>query len=126
MRHMMRAVADIGSGKKANINGYLVGGKTGTAQVIENGKYAKGKTRTSFIGAFPMDDPQLAVYVFYIHPHAKEGDWGFYDAGWNACPTAGKIIKQIAPLLGIEKKEELAKPDYIEVAYEQQKLKKKK
>ena len=126
MRHMMRAVADIGSGKKANINGYLVGGKTGTAQIIENGKYAKGKTRTSFIGAFPMDDPQLAVYVFYIHPRAKEGDWGFYDAGWNACPTAGKIIKQIAPLLGIEKKEELAKPDYIEVAYEQQKLKKKK
>lgn len=126
MRHMMRAVADIGSGKKANIKGYLVGGKTGTAQIIENGKYAKGKTRTSFIGAFPMDDPQLAVYVFYIHPRAKEGDWGFYDAGWNACPTAGKIIKQIAPLLGIEKKEELAKPDYIEVAYEQQKLKKKK
>ena len=125
MRFMMRAVVDIGSGKKANIKGYLVGGKTGSAEMQDGtGRYVKGTLRTSFVGAFPMDDPQYVVFVMLENPMKREEDWYFNTAGWNATPTGGRIIEAIAPQLGIIPKEELEKPAYIEVAYSQYKKKK--
>lgn len=125
MRYMMRAVVDIGSGKNANVKGYLVGGKTGSAEMQDaNGRYIKGTLRTSFVGAFPMDNPQYVVFVMMENPAKRKEDWYFNTAGWNATPTAGKIIEAIAPQLGIIPKEELEKPSYIEVAYSQYEKKK--
>ncbi len=124
LRHMMRAVVDIGSGKKANIKGYLVGGKTGSAEMQDlHGKYIKGTLRTSFVGTFPIDNPQYVLYVMLENPKKRKEDWYFNTAGWNAAPTGGAIIEAIAPLLGITPKEELEKPSYIEVAYEKYKNK---
>ena len=125
LRHMMRAVIDIGSGKRANIKGYLVGGKTGSAEMQDlHGRYIKGTLRTSFVGAFPMDNPQYVLYVMLENPKKRKEDWYFNTAGWNAAPTGGAMIEAIAPHLGVTPKEELEKPSYIEVAYEQYKPKK--
>ena len=62
MRHALECVVAYATGKKAYLNGYRVGGKTGTAQIAENGAYVDGKYVLSFIAAAPMNDPQVAVY----------------------------------------------------------------
>lgn len=128
MRHMLRAVIEVGSGKRANIKGFNVIGKTGTAQMQnpQTGKYIEGKVRTSFIGAFPIDNPKYIVYVMIENPAKRKEDWYFNTAGWNACPTGGQIIESIAPMLGVEPKEDLEKPAYMESAYTYIREKKKR
>ena len=127
MRHMLRGVVEIGSGKRANIKGYNVIGKTGTAQMQDDrGRYIEGKVRTSFIGAFPIDNPKYIVYVMIENPAKRKEDWNFNTAGWNSCPTGGQIIEAIAPILGVEPKEDVAKPAYMESAYDYIREKKKK
>lgn len=128
LRHMLRAVVEIGSGKRANIKGLNVIGKTGTAQMQDpqNGKYIEGKVRTSFIGAFPMDNPKYIVYVMIENPAKRKEDWNFNTAGWNACPTGGQIIEAIAPVLGEALQDAHPKPTYIESAYAYALEKKKK
>lgn len=102
LRYLFRLNAEIGSAEKANVIGYRVGGKTGTAEKVVNGRYSKDKRLSSFIGAFPMEDPQYLVLVMLDEPKATPETYGFATAGWNAVPTAGKIIERIAPMLGIE------------------------
>ena len=128
MRHMLRGVVEVGSGKRANIKGYNVIGKTGTAQMQnpQNGRYIEGKVRTSFIGAFPIDNPKYIVYVMIENPAKRKEDWYFNTAGWNSCPTGGQIIEAIAPILGVEPKEDMAKPAYMESAYNYIQEKKKR
>jgi cell division protein FtsI (penicillin-binding protein 3) len=128
LKPMLRAVVDIGSGKRANIKGLNVIGKTGTAQMqdAQTGKYIEGKVRTSFIGAFPIDKPKYIVYVMIENPIKRKEDWNFNTAGWNACPTGGQIIETIAPILGVESQEESQKPKYVQTAYDYAQEKKKK
>lgn len=102
MRRLLRDVVIYGSGKNANIDGYEVAGKTGTANKLENGKYIKGKNITSFVGAFPISNPQYAVMVIMDSPKGTKETWGFVTSGWNACPTGGRIIKRIAPQLNVQ------------------------
>jgi cell division protein FtsI (penicillin-binding protein 3) len=97
---MYRIVAE-GRGKKARVPGYEVGGKTGTANTLEGRSYKEGSNMTSFVGAFPMRDPQYIVLVMVDRPQAVEGTYGFNAAGWNAAPIAGKVIARIAPLLQV-------------------------
>lgn len=92
-----------GSNKKAEAEGYLVGGKTGTAEKTKGGKYLKKSNYSCFIGAFPMNDPQYLVYVVLDDPKGIKETFGFTTAGWNAAPTAGAIIKTAANLLGVRK-----------------------
>ena len=128
MRYFLRGVAEIGSGKRANIEGLNVIGKTGTAQMQDptNGRYIEGKVRTSFVSAFPMDKPKYIVYVMVENP-AKKKEFSYYNtAGWNACPTGGRIIKEIAPVLGIKPVEKAKLPPYMDEAYEYFKNKKKR
>ena len=82
--------------------GYRVGGKTGTAEKVIHGHYSKDKSLASFIGAFPMDHPKYAILVMLDEPKPTPETHGFATAGWNAVPTASKIIERVAPLLGIE------------------------
>ncbi len=118
IRHMMRAVADIGSGKRANVKGYLVGGKTGSAEMQdERGRYIPGSLRTSFIAAFPMDKPRYAVIVMMENPKKTKETAGFNTAGWNVVPCAGKIIEKIAPYLGVAPRPEEEQPSYIQASY---------
>lgn len=101
MRKLLRDVVIYGSGKSANIDGYEVAGKTGTANKLENGRYVKGKNMTSFVSAFPISDPKYAVMVIIDSPKGLPETFNFVTSGWNACPTGGKIITRIAPKLNV-------------------------
>ncbi|MBL8788960.1 MAG: penicillin-binding protein 2 [Rhizobiales bacterium] len=101
MRYLFRLNATEGSAGKADVIGYRIGGKTGTAEKVVNGRYAKGRNLASFIGAFPMDKPKYAILVMLDEPKALPETYGFSTAGWNAVPTAGRIIERVAPILGV-------------------------
>jgi cell division protein FtsI (penicillin-binding protein 3) len=101
MRYLFRLNVTEGTASKADVIGYRVGGKTGTAEKVVHGRYAPDKLLNSFIGAFPMDNPKYAIIVMLDEPKATPDTYGFATAGWNAVPTAGKIIERIAPLLGV-------------------------
>jgi cell division protein FtsI (penicillin-binding protein 3) len=101
MRYLFRLNVTEGTASKADVIGYRVGGKTGTAEKVVAGRYDPDKLLNSFIGAFPMDNPRYAIIVMLDEPKATPETYGFATAGWNAVPTAGKIIERIAPLLGV-------------------------
>lgn len=102
MRKLLRDVVIYGSGKNANIDGYEVAGKTGTANKLENGRYIKGVNMTSFVSAFPVSNPKYALMVIIDSPKPTKETFGFVTSGWNACPTGGKIITRIAPQLNVQ------------------------
>jgi cell division protein FtsI (penicillin-binding protein 3) len=93
-------VAD-GTGKQAEAPGYLIGGKTGTAEKVGAGGYKRKSLLTSFVSAFPMHDPRYVVIAILDEPKGTKETYGFATAGWNAAPTIGKIIPRIAPILGV-------------------------
>ncbi len=101
MRYLFRLNVQEGTGSKADVIGYRVGGKTGTAEKVIHGHYSKDKSLATFIGAFPMDKPRYAIFVMLDEPVALPETFGFATAGWNAVPTAAKIIERVAPLLGV-------------------------
>jgi cell division protein FtsI (penicillin-binding protein 3) len=101
MRALMRMVVEGGTGKKAEAAGYLVGGKTGTAEKAVAGGYKRNALITTFVGAFPMDAPRYAVLVMLDEPHGTKATHGYAAAGWNAAPVVSRIISQIAPTLGV-------------------------
>ncbi len=101
MRYLFRLNVLEGTGSKADVIGYRVGGKTGTAEKVIHGHYSKDKSLATFIGAFPMEKPKYAIFVMLDEPVALPETFGFATAGWNAVPTAAKIIERVAPMLGI-------------------------
>jgi cell division protein FtsI (penicillin-binding protein 3) len=117
LRYLFRLNVIEGTASKANVIGYRVGGKTGTAEKVVNGRYAKDKRLNSFIGAFPMDHPKYLLLVMLDEPKPTPETYGFATSGWNSVPVAGQIIERIAPMLGVmpeftaEDLEKLAKRD---------------
>nr|WP_245215733.1 penicillin-binding protein 2 [Pararoseomonas baculiformis] len=102
MRRLMRLVVTDGSGKGADVPGYFVGGKTGTAQKTgPRGGYLANKRIAAFVGAFPMNAPRYAVYVMVDEPNPNARSHGYATAGWVAAPAAGAVIARIAPVLGM-------------------------
>ncbi len=102
IRSLMRMVAAEGTARKANVKGYNVFGKTGTAyQKAAKGGYGSDGNRsrtTTFIGGFPEEDPEIMLIVMMDDPKATKETAGYATAGWNAAKIAGKIIEGIAPL----------------------------
>lgn len=121
MRKLMRLVVTDGSGKRANVPGYEVGGKTGTANKLsDRGKYVDKKVRTTFVSAFPISEPKYALIVMLDEPQPLKETWGFVTSGWNTVPTASKIIAAIAPQLNLKANydiDELRKQRIIEASY---------
>jgi len=102
MRDLLRYVVTDGSGKRADVPGYDVGGKTGSAQVPgPHGRYIPHALRTSFYGVFPVHNPRYVVFVLLDQPHGTKETGGFALAGWTAAPTVGRVIQRIAPLLDV-------------------------
>ena len=99
VRDMMREVVTTGTGKKANVAGYGVMGKTGTAEKPSIGGYDEKRLVTSFVAAFPHSNPHYAMIITLDEPKAVKGTFGYAGAGWNAAPTAGKVIARIGPML---------------------------
>jgi len=102
MRKIMRLVVSQGTGRKAAVKGYLVAGKTGTAEIQEGNRYLKNQRRSSFFAITPAIDPKYVVYVMLNKPQPTKESFGFATAGWNAAPTAGRIISRIMALYGIQ------------------------
>jgi cell division protein FtsI (penicillin-binding protein 3) len=101
MRRLMRLVVENGTGRNADAPGYLVGGKTGTADKQVDGRYKSNALISSFIGAFPMNAPRYVVMVHLDEPKGIKESYGYATAGWTAAPVVGRVISQIAPLFGI-------------------------
>jgi len=111
MRYLMRLNAEIGSGKSADVKGYYVGGKTGTAEKVINGRYSKTKLLTDFMAILPADNPRYLLLLMLDEPQPSKETHGYATAGWNVGPTAAKVIARIAPLLDIPPRFDLPKAD---------------
>ncbi len=101
MRYLFRLNVEKGSGSQAEVPGYIVGGKTGTAEKLVNGRYAGDVRLNSFLAAFPMDDPQYVVLVVIDEPKPERPGIGA-TAGLNAAPTVANVIRRSAVMLGVE------------------------
>jgi cell division protein FtsI (penicillin-binding protein 3) len=101
LRYLMRVNAEVGSASFANIPGYFIGGKTGTADKIVHGHYAKDKVFTTFMAILPADKPKYLFLTLMDEPQALKETYGFHTAAWNSGAVTGKIIERVAPLLGI-------------------------
>jgi cell division protein FtsI (penicillin-binding protein 3) len=101
MRKLMRYVVEYGTAKFAEAPGYVVGGKTGTAEKNLHGRYEEKKLLSSFIGAFPINDPQYVMLTLVDEPHGNKQSHGYATAGWTVAPATSRIIQRIAPLLGV-------------------------
>ena len=100
MRYLMRLNVEKGSGKRSEVPGFRVGGKTGTAEKVVNGRYSSEKRFNAFLAAFPIDDPEYVVLAIVDEPKPEEGKKSA-TAGLNAAPVVGNIIRRAAPVLGV-------------------------
>jgi len=101
IKKLMRLVAVEGTGKKADVQGYPVLAKTGSAHKARRGSYDMNAKITSCIAAFPANDPKYLLMVVLDAPQATETTYGYSTGGWNAAPTAGKMIARIAPMMSL-------------------------
>ena len=101
MRKLFRLVVEFGTAKLAEAPGYVVGGKTGTAEKNIHGHYEEKKLVSSFIGAFPMNDPKYVMLTLVDEPHGNKQSHGYATAGWTVAPATSRIVQRIAPLLGV-------------------------
>lgn len=102
MRRLLRLVVNNGTGRKADAKGYLVGGKTGTAEKPgASGGYKRKKLLSSFVAAFPMHKPRYVVLVMVDEPVGNKKSHGYATGGWVAAPAVKRIVERAAPLLGV-------------------------
>ena len=116
MRYLMRLNAEKGTATRADVKGYYVGAKTGTAEKVVNGHYSKTRLLTDVMAVLPADDPRYVVLVMLDEPQIIPETHGFATSGWNAVPTAAKVIGRIAPLLGVAPRFELPSADQMILA----------
>ena len=102
MRDLLRMVVTEGTSKKADVPGYEVLGKTGTAHRNTGRSGYNTSRRTTFVGAFPKSKPKYILTVFMDDPKPSKETYGYATAGWNAAPVSGRIIARMAPLLGVQ------------------------
>ncbi len=102
LRHMLRQVVVRGTASLAEVEGYQIGGKTGTADKPNpQGGYYEDKVITTFAGVFPTSDPQYVLVVSLDEPVENSGVEARRTAGWTSVPVAAEIVRRIAPLLGV-------------------------
>ncbi len=101
MRQMLRMIVTDGTGKKADVPGFRVGGKTGTAEKPGVGGYSKTVNVSTFAAAFPMDAPRYVVIAMLDAPKGSALSAGQTTAGWTAAPVVSKVIARTGPMLGV-------------------------
>jgi cell division protein FtsI (penicillin-binding protein 3) len=99
MRLMLRATVETGTGRLAQVPGYAIGGKTGTAKKPKDGEYGD-EVISSFFAAFPIDAPKYLLFVMFDEPKPVEAA-AKTEAAHNAVPSAGAILKRVIPILGV-------------------------
>lgn len=118
--YVLRTAVSVGSGKRAEVPGYDIAGKTGTAQLVENGRYSHSKMVTSFAGFAPKDDPKMAALLVLWEPQ------GAFYGGIIASPVFARLATKALPYLGVERKavaasgrKQVAVPDVGNMAVEE-------
>ena len=106
MRQLLRLAVTKGTGGRSNARGYRVGGKTGTAEKAIGGGYDRKALISSFMGVYPMDDPQYAVFALLDEPKGTKETFGYASGGWVAAPVVKNVILRTAPILGVLPKTE--------------------
>lgn len=101
MKMLFRANVVDGSGRRADVPGFIVGGKTGTAEKVVHGRYSSSVRFNAFVASFPIYDPKYIVLVFIDEPKAAK-DGGGVTSGFNAAPMVSAIIRRSAALLGVK------------------------
>ena len=116
MRYLLRLNVEKGTAARAEVEGYYVGGKTGTSEKVVRGHYSHDKLLSVFMGVFPCDAPEYLVLVMVDEPKNSGEQKGHATAGLNAAPTTGKIIARIAPMLGVKPRRDLPAADHLILA----------
>ncbi|HAT34193.1 MAG TPA: penicillin-binding protein, partial [Rhodospirillaceae bacterium] len=101
MQRLLRLSVLDGTGKNAAAKGYLVGGKTGTAEKKASRGYDKDLLISSFVGVFPMTEPRYAVFAMLDEPTGTAETHWHATGGWVAAPVVSRVVQQIAPILNI-------------------------
>lgn len=101
MRRLMRLAVERGTGRRAAATGYVVGGKTGTAEKISARHYSKTKLLSSFVGAFPIQAPRYVVFAMLDEPSGNHRTRGYATGGMVAAPIVSNIVSRMGPILGI-------------------------
>jgi stage V sporulation protein D (sporulation-specific penicillin-binding protein) len=107
MRIALESVVALGTGRTAYIDGYRVGGKTGTAQKVKDGVYMEGNYILSFIGGAPMNDPQIVVYVAIDNPKSA-----IQYGGTVVGPIVKNILQEALSILNVEKQDYQIEKEY--------------
>lgn len=101
IRQLMRFAVEYGTGGNAEVKGYFVGGKTGSADKASHGGYDNDGIVASFVGAFPMNKPRYVVFVMLDNPKDDIKQYGYATGGAVAAPLVRDIISRIGPILGV-------------------------
>jgi cell division protein FtsI (penicillin-binding protein 3) len=102
MRQLLRMIVTMGTGRNANVAGFRIGGKTGTAEKVASvGGYSRSVNVSTFAAAFPMDEPRYVVLVMMDAPRGTEMNHGVTTAAFTSAPVVGSVIARTGPLLGI-------------------------
>ena len=120
VRDMLRQVVTRGTASMAEVPGYFLGGKTGTADKPRpEGGYYEDRVIATFAGAFPAHDPEWVVVVTLDEPEETSGREVRRTAGWTAVPVAAEIVSRVAPLLGMAPDTERRDPyEFTRAAHE--------
>jgi cell division protein FtsI (penicillin-binding protein 3) len=101
MNKLMRLIVTDGTGKRANVEGFRIGGKTGTAEKPGVGGYSKTVNVSTFAAAFPMDRPRYVVIAMLDSPKGSPESFGQTTAAYTAAPVVAKVIARTGPMLGV-------------------------
>lgn len=101
IRDLLELTVVQGTGSKAHVEGYGVGGKTGTAEKVSARGYDKKALLSSFVGVYPIRDPRYAVLAMVDEPKPTKETYGYATGGWTAAPVVGRVIEQMGPLYQI-------------------------
>jgi cell division protein FtsI (penicillin-binding protein 3) len=116
-REMLRLVVSRGTASLGEVEGYRVGGKTGTADKAKpRGGYYEDKVIATFASVFPADDPAYILVVTLDEPVETSGKEPRRTAGWTAVPVAAEVIRRVAPLLGLAPAVEPGTPEGVTLA----------
>jgi cell division protein FtsI (penicillin-binding protein 3) len=102
MKKLFRLVVKEGTGKRADVKGYFVAGKTGTTEKLVGKHYVKNSRRSSFFGILPASNPKYVIYIMFDEPKGTKESFGFATAGWTAAPTVGRVFERMITLYGLE------------------------
>jgi cell division protein FtsI (penicillin-binding protein 3) len=118
MRKLLRMVVRFGTGRKSEVEGVFIGGKTSSVHKVIDGKYQQKLKISSFVSVFPVHDPKYVMLIAIDEPHGNKDSFGFATGGWVAAPATARIVEKLTPVLGIvpenNQKEVIEKSLFVE------------